>query len=75
MGAVAGAVLHCLDASSSRAMLLTMCMVSRSAGVGYSYPCFGDLLAEEAIELLRQFYATGNPNGGAMHRPMSQACS
>ena len=27
------------------------------------YTCTGELLAAEAIELLRQFYAAGNPNG------------
>ncbi len=28
-----------------------------------SFACSGGLLADEAVSLLRQFYASGNPNG------------
>ena len=31
------------------------------------FSCTGGLLAAEAVELLRQFYAAGNPNGKARH--------
>jgi len=30
---------------------------------GREYPCVSGLFAEEAIQLLKQFYEAGNPNG------------
>ena len=39
--------------------------VDQAASEGFS--CTGGLLAAEAVEQLRQFYAAGNPNGKARH--------
>ncbi|CAE7232929.1 TAD2 [Symbiodinium sp. CCMP2592] len=39
------------------------------------FVCRGGVLAEEAVELLREFYATGNPNApeAKRHRPLPNA--
>ncbi|KAL0033796.1 hypothetical protein WJX77_005392 [Trebouxia sp. C0004] len=36
------------------------------------FACSGGLLAAEAINLLRQFYASGNPNAPMPHRPVME---
>jgi len=40
-----------------------------------SFDCRGGVLAEEAVDLLRDFYATGNPNApdAKRHRPLPSA--
>lgn len=43
---------------------------SNSAQAFTSYTCTGGILAAEAVELLRQFYALGNPNAPVPHRPV-----
>mmetsp|Transcript_35455 Transcript_35455/g.63239 ORF Transcript_35455/g.63239 Transcript_35455/m.63239 type:complete len:132 (-) Transcript_35455:350-745(-) len=37
---------------------------------GAAYSCRAGLLAEEAIELLRRFYISGNPKAPRPHRPV-----
>lgn len=34
-----------------------------STALGYKLKCRGGLMAEEAVALLKDFYATGNPKG------------
>ncbi|KXZ55967.1 hypothetical protein GPECTOR_2g1519 [Gonium pectorale] len=40
------------------------------AHVGRSFPAKGGLFPEEAVELLREFYAAGNPCAPRPHRPV-----
>ncbi|KAK9914971.1 hypothetical protein WJX75_003148 [Coccomyxa subellipsoidea] len=37
----------------------------------YKLKCRGGLMAEEAVTLLKQFYATGNPKAPKPHRPLA----
>ena len=41
------------------------------------FACRGGVLAEEAVDLLREFYATGNPNApeAKRHRPLANPAS
>ena len=39
---------------------------------GRPYPSRGGLLAAEAVDLLQRFYAAGNPNAPAPHRPVRE---
>mmetsp|Transcript_35220 Transcript_35220/g.99705 ORF Transcript_35220/g.99705 Transcript_35220/m.99705 type:complete len:193 (-) Transcript_35220:3224-3802(-) len=41
-------------------------------GPGATFPCEGGLMAEEGIELLRSFYASGNPKAPHPHRTIVQ---
>ncbi|CAM6101946.1 unnamed protein product [Calypogeia fissa] len=40
--------------------------------VNTGFKCVGGLMAEEAVALLRDFYAQGNPNAPRPHRPVQQ---
>ncbi|PNW74793.1 hypothetical protein CHLRE_12g509600v5 [Chlamydomonas reinhardtii] len=42
----------------------------RGVHVGRGFPAQGGLFPEEAVELLREFYAAGNPAAPRPHRPV-----
>ncbi|BDA43019.1 tRNA-specific adenosine deaminase 2 [Coccomyxa sp. Obi] len=42
-----------------------------STALGYKLQCRGGLMAEEAVALLKDFYATGNPKAPKPHRPLA----
>jgi hypothetical protein len=47
-------------------MRVVQCPCRAPSEPGFKLSCRGGLLAEDAIELLKAFYSTGNPRGNVM---------